>query len=97
MSNPPPVGKLWRCPCHVDDLLSRVPGTLAPAHRLRKIKGVPAISPAAAVQRGLRNNGFIEIDNTPSDEEDEGFFYQREFGRVYKLPEEGLKLDFIST
>ncbi|KAG9237227.1 hypothetical protein BJ875DRAFT_370497 [Amylocarpus encephaloides] len=45
-----------------------------------------------------KNNGHVEIENTPDDEEDEpkGFYEETQFGTVYKLPEEGLKLDFIS-
>lgn len=95
MANPPPMNRLWKCPCHIDDLLATVPGTLGPAHRFRKIKGASTIKPA--ISRGLRNNGHIEIENALSDEEDDGGFYeQREYGHVYKLPEEGVKLDFIS-
>jgi hypothetical protein len=41
--------------------------------------------------------GFIDIEFDPSDSEDEsGFFERKEFGKVYKLPEKGIKLDFIS-
>lgn len=94
LANPPPPGKMWRCPCHVDDLLAKVPGTLGPAHRFRKIKGASVVKPA--FPRGFKNDGYIEIEFAPSDDEDEGFFDQREYGKVYKLPEEGIKLDFIS-
>ncbi|KAI9742626.1 MAG: hypothetical protein M1818_003767 [Claussenomyces sp. TS43310] len=96
LANPPPPGRMWRCPCHADDLLLKVPGALGPAHRFRRIKGASVIKPA--ISRGLRNNGHIEIEFAPSDsdDDDEGFFEQKEFGHVYKLPEEGIKLDFIS-
>lgn len=46
--------------------------------------------------RGFKNDGHIEVELNPSDDEDEGFFDQKEYGKVYKLPEEGIKLDFIS-
>jgi hypothetical protein len=47
--------------------------------------------------RGVQNNGHIEIENEPTDDEEElGFYEQREYGHVYKLPEMGIKLDFIS-
>ncbi|TAQ83815.1 hypothetical protein B7494_g7865 [Chlorociboria aeruginascens] len=96
MAKEPPTGKAWRCPAHVDDLLSQIPGNLGPAHRFRRIKGASVIKPA--VSRGIRNNGHIEIENTPTDDEEEqGFFEHREYGQVYKLPEEGIKLDFISA
>lgn len=88
-------GRPWRCPAHVDDLLGTIPNVLAPAHRFRKIKGSSVIK--QAVTRGLKNNGHIEIENEPTDDEEElGFFEQREYGRVYKVPEHGIKLDFIS-
>ncbi|KAM3083152.1 hypothetical protein ACMFMG_003813 [Clarireedia jacksonii] len=95
LAKEPPPGKAWRCPAHVDDLLS-LSGALGPAHKFRRIKGASAIKPA--VSRGLKNNGYIEIENTPTEDEDEesGFFEQKEYGRVYRLPEEGIKLDFIS-
>jgi hypothetical protein len=49
-----------------------------------------------AFSRGFKNDGHIDVDLSPSDDEDNGFFNQREYGKVYKLPEEGIKLDFIS-
>lgn len=96
LAKEPPPGRSWRCPAHVDDLLEQVPGSLGPAHRFRKIKGASLIKPVLA--RGVRNNGHIEIENATSDDEDQGsgFYEQREYGHVYKLPEEGIKLDFIS-
>jgi hypothetical protein len=95
LAKEPGPGRQWRCPAHVDDLLAILPATLAPAHRFRKIKGASAIKPAFT--RGVRNNGYIEIENEPSeDEEEQGFYEQREYGHVYRLPEKGIKLDFIS-
>lgn len=95
MAKEPAPGKPWRCPAHVDDLLTTIPSALAPAHRFRKIKGASVIRPA--VTRGVRNNGHIEIENDPTDDEEElGFYEQREYGHIYKLPELGIKLDFIS-
>lgn len=64
---------------------------LAPAHKLRKIKGAPVIEQAYA--RGLTNNGCIEIEE---DSEDENEAELQNFGRVYRVPERGVKLDFIS-
>ncbi|KAE9367311.1 hypothetical protein N431DRAFT_66655 [Stipitochalara longipes BDJ] len=95
LAKEPAPGRQWRCPAHVDDLLSQVPSTLAPAHRFRRIKGASVIKPT--ISRGTRNNGYIEIETEPSeDEEEQGFYEQREYGHVYKLPEKGIKLDFIS-
>lgn len=96
LTKEPPANKFWRCPAHVDDLLEQVPGSLGPAHKFRKIKGAAPIIPV--LPRGARNNGHIEIENTLSDDEDQGsgFYEQSQYGHVYKLPEEGIKLDFIS-
>jgi hypothetical protein len=49
-----------------------------------------------AFSRGFKNDGHIEVELAPSDDDDEGFFDQNEYGKIYKLPEEGIKLDFIS-
>lgn len=94
LANPPHPSRQWRCPLHVNDLLVELPSALGPAHRFRRIKGTTAIKPDIA--RGTKNNGHIEVDLDSTDDEDEGFFDRKEFGHVYKLPEEGIKLDFIS-
>ncbi|OAA43092.1 Essential subunit of the histone deacetylase Rpd3S complex [Metarhizium rileyi] len=90
----PPVLKTWRCPAHVDDVLIEVP-SLAPAHRFRRVKGIPTITPAFS--RGMKNNGHIEIDWTdePDDAEESGWPDHRSFGRTYKLPAKGVVLDFV--
>lgn len=92
----PPVVRTWRCPAHADDLLATLPEELAPAHRFRKIKGAPVIVPAFS--RGMKNNGFIEIDDDDEESEDEnsGWSDVKTFGRVYKLSSKGVVLDFIS-
>lgn len=96
LANPPTRDRPWKCPCHVDDLLDKIPGMLGPAHRYRKIKGAPAMRPAAA--RTVRNNGRIEVENSPSDDEEDisGFYNQNVFGKEYRLPEHGIKLQFLS-
>lgn len=95
LAKEPGAGRQWRCPLHVDDLLLQLPAQLAPAHRFRKVKGSTAVRPA--VSRGIRNNGHIEVENAPSDDEELPVFReQREYDQVYKLPDQGLKLDFIS-
>ncbi|KOS17170.1 Uncharacterized protein ESCO_006076 [Escovopsis weberi] len=90
----PPYLKTWRCPAHVDDLLSETP-PLAPAHRYRRVKGAQAIVPA--VSRGLRNNGHIEIDwaDEPEAPQRSGWKDPDSFGRTYRLPAQGIILDFI--
>lgn len=79
----------------MDDLLASLPVVLGPAHRFRKIKGSEVVRPV--ITRGLKNNGQIEVELDPSDDEAEpGFYEQTEYGKVYKLPEMGIKLDFIA-
>ncbi|EKD18370.1 uncharacterized protein L3040_006756 [Drepanopeziza brunnea f. sp. 'multigermtubi'] len=95
LAKEPGHGRQWRCPAHIDDLLVLIPEIMAPAHRFRKIKGAPVIKPA--FPRGNKNSGHIEIENDPSEDEAvEGFYDVKEFGRVYKLPEKSIKLDFIT-
>ncbi|KAK7988862.1 hypothetical protein PG989_009177 [Apiospora arundinis] len=67
---------------------------LAPAHRYRKVKSAPIIE--QAYTRGMTNNGFIEIEED-DDESEDGFKSRYDYGRVYRLSEKGIKLDFIST
>lgn len=89
----PPVLRTWICPAHVDGLLATVPGGLAPAHRHRKIKGAPAITPAFS--RGVRNNGFIDVVyDEPQDQS--GYHEVKQFGRTLKLPSTGIILDVIT-
>ena len=46
-----------------------------------------------ALKRGFRNNGLIEVEEEESEEESE---IDREMsGVIYKVPEHGIKLDFI--
>ncbi|KAK8049905.1 hypothetical protein PG994_011635 [Apiospora phragmitis] len=87
----PPVLRTWQCPCHAD----RPPlASLAPAHRYRKVKSAPIIE--QAYTRGMTNNGFIEIEED-DDESEDGFKSRYDYGRVYRLSEKGIKLDFISA
>ncbi|KAK3692746.1 hypothetical protein B0T22DRAFT_495795 [Podospora appendiculata] len=85
--------RTWKCPCHVDDLLSKLPGALGPAHRFRKIKGAPVVQPAFS--RGYINNGYIEVD-LERDEDESGWKNVETYGRTVRLPEKGIKLDFLS-
>jgi len=88
----PPVLRTWVCPAHVDDLLGTV-GGLAPAHRHRKIKGAPPITPAFS--RGNRNNGFIEVVYDEQ-QDNSGYREVKQFGRTLKLPSTGIILDVIT-
>ena len=88
----------WRCPLHVENDLATmdrgdmaVPGELGRMPRLRKPKN--AILFTVALSRGFKNNGIIEIDLMKDEEPD-----LREVemnGTICRLPEQGLRLDFI--
>lgn len=97
--------ELWKCPNHVDhDLL----GTDASAvqyrhntaggntgrrqHKIRRPRNPIIVD--TALRRGFVNNGLIEIENEPSDD-DSGLLKQQSFGQIYRVPEKGVKLDFI--
>lgn len=90
----PPVLKTWRCPAHVDEVLTDS-HSLAPAHRYRRVKGSQVVTPA--LSRGLKNNGYIEIDweDEPEPSNNSGWPDPDSFGRSYKLPAQGIILDFV--
>lgn len=87
----PPVLRNWRCPCHMEDPIM---SCLGPAHKYRKIKNAPVIE--QAYSRGMRNNGWIEVEEDDDEGEDAWTATRRDFGRVYRLPEKGIKLDFLA-
>jgi hypothetical protein len=69
-------------------------GKLAPAHRYRTIKNAPVIE--QAYSRGMANNGHIEIEEDDDDEVGVAAMERQNFGRVYRMSEKGIKLDFIA-
>ncbi len=109
MANPPKRGtdvkekKAWMCPNHVDhELLAldhsvRVQPSIQSAkglggtHRVRRPKNAKIVD--AALSRGIVNNGLIEIRN--DDEPEHTFRDDERLGNIYRLPEKGVKLDFI--
>ena len=112
LANPPPRapnGKPkhnWMCPNHVDHELLAVDPSLKAygrlqsyngglrTHKVRRPKNAKIID--THLRRGFANNGLIEIENDPSDDEENQFFQQNHFVIVYRLPEKGIKLDFIA-
>lgn len=93
LSNPPIPARNWKCPLHVDDMTSKVPGVLGPAHRPRRVKNAPVIRPAFS--RGFTNNGLIEVE-PDLDEDHSGWRNVETYGRIVRLPEKGILLDFLS-
>lgn len=94
----------WMCPNHIDHELAHVepplkkqktsnsikPPTSRP-YKIRRPKNAKIID--IGLRRGFKNNGLIEIENEDSGEESE---IEKEMsGAVYRVPEKGVKLDFI--
>ncbi|XXH05104.1 hypothetical protein Hte_011528 [Hypoxylon texense] len=90
----PPVPRTWRCPLHMEDMLAELPGSLAPAHRYRKIKNAPVIE--QSYTRGMANNGYIEVEYDDSEDEADAWRHYKGFGHIHRLSAKGIKLDFIS-
>ena len=60
-------------------------------YKLRRPRNATIID--IGLRRGFKNNGLIEIENELSAEESD---IEREIGgTIYRVPEKGLKLDFI--
>ncbi|KAF2457608.1 hypothetical protein BDY21DRAFT_29844 [Lineolata rhizophorae] len=101
LANPPAIGfngkrHSWICPRHVENdirNLGKVEGSGKRVHRVRAVKNPKVVD--TDLRRGFKNNGIVEIANETSDDEE---FYEEEMddGVIYRLPESGIKLDFIS-
>ncbi|KAI9803314.1 MAG: hypothetical protein M1825_002105 [Sarcosagium campestre] len=104
-ANPPtllPNGtrRTWMCPNHVEHELREIKALSGghagqKAHKIRKPRQFTVVD--SALRRGQKNNGNIEIENDPSDVEAEEFYDEEEASVVYRLPERGIKLDFIEA
>ena len=89
----------WMCPNHIDSELSkvRVQGSnrnrSSDSKRKYKIRYPKVYNIVdTALRRGLKNNGLIEVENEPSDEDQN---MTNISGQVYRVHEKGIKLDFI--
>ncbi|KAK4545040.1 hypothetical protein LTR36_003591 [Oleoguttula mirabilis] len=88
----------WMCPLHVDHELQNIDISMLPPRRtvhLRRPKNPKIVD--TALNRGLRNNGIIDILDDASDDSDSEFYDEEtaEEGIVYRMPASGIKLDFI--
>ena len=93
----------WKCPNHTDQILaeldrermmvSAADGSEVVSRYPKKRKPKNPRIVDLALKRGFTNNGIIEVDNEPSDEDE--FNEKDMLGTVYRLPEKGIKLDFI--
>ncbi|KIW29653.1 uncharacterized protein PV07_05451 [Cladophialophora immunda] len=93
-------GASWRCPLHVEhDLVAvgrqseKAPGELGRVPRLRKPKN--AVPLDVSVTRGFRNNGIIEVDLMKDEPELDKTKEVQMHGKIYRIPEMGIRLDFI--
>ncbi|KAH0841742.1 hypothetical protein AYO21_01026 [Fonsecaea monophora] len=93
-------GASWRCPLHVEhDLVAagrqseKAPGELGRVPRLRKPKN--AVPLDVSVSRGFRNNGIIEVDLMKDEPELDKTKEVQMHGKIYRIPEMGIRLDFI--
>ncbi|KIX03776.1 uncharacterized protein Z518_07329 [Rhinocladiella mackenziei CBS 650.93] len=93
-------GSSWRCPLHVEHDLSAIgrqaeaaPGDLGRVPRLRKPKN--AVPLDVRVTRGFRNNGIIEIDFMKDEPLVDKTKEVQMCGKVHRIPEKGIRLDFI--
>lgn len=97
----------WRCPNHIEHSLKNLATTVMPAaarhkkaaasedddvstrtRKVRKPKNPRVVDAASAVP----NEGIIEVAMEESDEE---FAEEDRHGRIYRVPERAIKLDFI--
>ncbi|SPO02850.1 uncharacterized protein DNG_05527 [Cephalotrichum gorgonifer] len=89
----PPNPRKWVCPAHVDRFFFDENALLG--RRFRKVRGAQVIKPV--YRRGNRNNGIIEVDDSEEAEggDASGWKDVKSYGRVLRLPAQGIKLDFI--
>ncbi|KIX98499.1 uncharacterized protein Z520_05800 [Fonsecaea multimorphosa CBS 102226] len=93
-------GASWRCPLHVEhDLVAvgrqteKAPGELGRVPRLRKPKN--AVPLDVSLSRGFRNNGIIEVELEKDQPELDRTKEVQMHGKIYRIPEKGIRLDFI--
>ena len=89
----------WRCPLHAEHDLAKfgraefsAPGDIG-NHQSRLRRPKNPISKDVSMERGFRNNGVIDV--TLMKEDDARIAGVEMYGQVYRLPERGIRLDFI--
>lgn len=95
-----PKTTAWMCPNHIEPHLSstghsannpsKTGAKRFRGYKIRRPKVVSIVD--SSLRRGFKNNGLIEIENEPSDEEK---FTKNMSGQIYRVHERGIKLDFI--
>lgn len=88
-SAPKKSGKgTWKCPNHVDSEVAVPRSASGKVYKPRRPRNPRVIQPV--LSRGTKNNGFIEIEDEISEEEDQPP------GTIYRIPASAIKLDFIT-
>ena len=94
-----PRTNAWMCPNHMDSELHKFRTqeshvrNQSGSRRKYKIRHPKVYTIVDfALRRGLKNNGLIEIENDPSDDDK---FTKNMSGQIYRVHEKGIKLDFI--
>lgn len=104
LSNPPArtlEGKKiydWMCPLHVDHELRHIDvSKIAPRRKVHVRRPRNPKIVETALNRGLRNNGIVDVLDDESDDSDSEFYDEEtaQEGVVYRMPASGIKLDFI--
>ena len=91
----------WMCPNHIDHELAVLGAKAQASNKLHPKTGRPykirrpknALIIDMGIRRGFKNNGLIEIENDASD--DDSANERERSGVIYRVPELGIKLDFI--
>lgn len=89
----------WMCPNHVDQELQHLQGPSTPSGAAQPVSGRSykvrrpkhPLFRDVAMRRGFKNNGLIEILNESESDSEKVIS-----GVIWRLPENGIKLDFIS-
>lgn len=96
----------WQCPLHIEHELKHIEArrlyNQQHGRRLHVRKPKGAKTAETFLKRGSRNNGIIEVHEVDtSDEDSEEEFYlaedPHEDGVILKVPDIGIKLDFIEA
>ncbi len=91
----------WMCPNHIDQELAVLGAKAQASNKIHPKTGRPykirrpknALIIDMGIRRGFKNNGLIEIENDASD--DDSANEKEKSGVIYRVPELGIKLDFI--
>ncbi|KAI4202966.1 MAG: hypothetical protein LQ350_002183 [Teloschistes chrysophthalmus] len=88
-SAPKRFGKgTWKCPNHIDSEVALPRSASGRKYKVRRPRDPRVVEPA--IQRGIKNNGHIEVEDEISEEEDQPP------GTIFRLSAKAIQLDFIA-